>query len=166
MAGYWDGPEGEQCPQRTWLATRVGAAAGLVGAAYRIILLRPGSALAALQMAAADSVTMGKSRAPWHWNCRVGLPHTAGAPASPLPALAAPSLLPLPLPLHGFATLGAVFGLSTCLSAQVREEPEDPLNYFIGGCAAGAVLGVRAHSYFTGTTACLGFGITAALMKI
>lgn len=34
--------------------------AGLVGAAYRIILLRPGSALAALQMAAADSVTMGK----------------------------------------------------------------------------------------------------------
>ncbi|NXM63715.1 NDUAB dehydrogenase, partial [Illadopsis cleaveri] len=106
---YWDGPEGEQCPQRTWLATRVGAAAGghrgegcvagLVGAAYRIILLRPGSALAALQTAAADSVTM--------------------------------------------ATLGAVFGLSTCLSAQVREEPEDPLNYFIGGCAAGAVLGVR-----------------------
>ncbi|XP_062366164.1 NADH dehydrogenase [ubiquinone] 1 alpha subcomplex subunit 11 [Cinclus cinclus] len=122
MAGYWDGPEGEQCPQRTWLATRVGAAAGLVGAAYRIILLRPGSALAALQTAAADSVTM--------------------------------------------ATLGAVFGLSTCLSAQVREEPEDPLNYFIGGCAAGTVLGVRAHSYLTGTTACLGFGITAALMKI
>ncbi|NWT59091.1 NDUAB dehydrogenase, partial [Erythrocercus mccallii] len=58
MAGYWDGPEGEQCPQRTWLTTRAGAAAGLVGAAYRIILLRPGSALAALQMAAADSVTM------------------------------------------------------------------------------------------------------------
>ncbi|NWR19692.1 NDUAB dehydrogenase, partial [Emberiza fucata] len=58
MAGYWDGPEGEKCPQRTWLATRVGAAAGLVGAAYRIILLRPGSALAALQTAAADSVTM------------------------------------------------------------------------------------------------------------
>jgi len=28
MAGYWDGPEGEQCPQRTWLTTRVGAAVG------------------------------------------------------------------------------------------------------------------------------------------
>lgn len=28
MAGYWDGPEGEQCPQRTWLTARVGAAAG------------------------------------------------------------------------------------------------------------------------------------------
>ncbi|KAM6113643.1 NADH dehydrogenase [ubiquinone] 1 alpha subcomplex subunit 11 [Phoenicopterus ruber ruber] len=122
MAGYWDGPEGEECPRRTWLATRVGAAAGLVGTAYRIILLQPNSALAALQMAAADSVTM--------------------------------------------ATLGAVFGVTTCLSAQIREEPEDPLNYFIGGCATGAVLGARAHSYMTGTTACLGFGITAALMKI
>uniref|UniRef100_A0A8C3PTV5 NADH dehydrogenase [ubiquinone] 1 alpha subcomplex subunit 11 n=1 Tax=Calidris pygmaea TaxID=425635 RepID=A0A8C3PTV5_9CHAR len=122
MAGYWDGPEGEECPRRTWLTTRVGAAAGLVGTAYRIILLQPRSALAALQMAAADSVTM--------------------------------------------ATLGAVFGVTTCLSAQVREEPDDPLNYFIGGCAAGAILGARAHSYMTGTTACLGFGITAALMKI
>ncbi|XP_010117695.1 PREDICTED: NADH dehydrogenase [ubiquinone] 1 alpha subcomplex subunit 11, partial [Chlamydotis macqueenii] len=63
-------------------------------------------------------------------------------------------------------TLGAVFGLTTCLSAQLREEPDDPLNYFLGGCAAGVVLGARAHSYMTGTTACLGFGITAALMKI
>ncbi|NWI87539.1 NDUAB dehydrogenase, partial [Pitta sordida] len=58
MAGYWDSPEGERCPERTWLSTRVGAAAGLVGAAYRIILLRPGSALAALEMAAANTVTM------------------------------------------------------------------------------------------------------------
>lgn len=99
MAGYWDGPEGEQCPQRTWLTTRVGAAVGLLGSAYRIILLRPGSALAALQMAASDTVTM--------------------------------------------ATLGAVFGLTTCFSAQVREEPQSPLDYFIGGCATGAVLGAR-----------------------
>ncbi|XP_027561947.1 NADH dehydrogenase [ubiquinone] 1 alpha subcomplex subunit 11 [Neopelma chrysocephalum] len=122
MAGYWDGPEGEQCAQRTWLTTRVGAAAGLVGTAYRIILLRPGSALAALQMATADSVTM--------------------------------------------ATLGAVFGLSTCLSAQVRDEPHSPLDYFVGGCASGAVVGARARSYFTGTVSCLGFGFTAALLKI
>ncbi|XP_009081220.1 PREDICTED: NADH dehydrogenase [ubiquinone] 1 alpha subcomplex subunit 11, partial [Acanthisitta chloris] len=64
------------------------------------------------------------------------------------------------------ATLGAVFGLSTCLSAQVREKPDDPLNYFIGGCAAGALVGARAHNYLTGTTACVGFGVTAALMKI
>ncbi|KAJ7412992.1 hypothetical protein BTVI_44565 [Pitangus sulphuratus] len=47
----------------------------------------------------------------------------------------------------GSATLGAVFGLSTCLSAQVREEPEDPLNYFIGGCAAGAALGARGKMW-------------------
>ncbi|NXX80158.1 NDUAB dehydrogenase, partial [Urocolius indicus] len=58
MGGYWDGPEGQDCARRTWLATRVGAATGLVGTAYRIILQRPGSALAAVQMAATDSVTM------------------------------------------------------------------------------------------------------------
>ncbi|XP_069734323.1 NADH dehydrogenase [ubiquinone] 1 alpha subcomplex subunit 11 [Phaenicophaeus curvirostris] len=122
MPGYWDGPEGEQCPRRAGLCTRVGAAAGLVGAAYRIVLLQPGSALAALRMAASDTATM--------------------------------------------ATLGAVFGVTTCLSAQIREEPDSPLDYFIGGCATGAVLGARAHSYMTGTTACLGLGITAALVKI
>ncbi|XP_010226664.1 PREDICTED: NADH dehydrogenase [ubiquinone] 1 alpha subcomplex subunit 11, partial [Tinamus guttatus] len=69
------------------------------------------------------------------------------------------------LPLSA-ATLGAVFGVTTCLSAQIREKPDDPLNYFIGGCATGAVLGARVHSYMTGTTACVGFGIAAALMKI
>ncbi|NXP71271.1 NDUAB dehydrogenase, partial [Ramphastos sulfuratus] len=58
MAEYWDEPEGQDCPRRTWLTTRVGAAAGLIGTAYRIILLQPGSALAALQMAATDSITM------------------------------------------------------------------------------------------------------------
>lgn len=41
------------------------------------------------------------------------------------------------------ATLGAVFGLTTCLSAQVREEPESPLDYFIGGCTTGALIGAR-----------------------
>ncbi|KAM4658272.1 NADH dehydrogenase [ubiquinone] 1 alpha subcomplex subunit 11 [Amazona ochrocephala] len=122
MAGYWDGPEGEQCPRRTWLTTRVGAAAGLIGTAYRIILLQPGTALAAVEMAAVDTVTM--------------------------------------------ATLGAVFGLTTCLSAEIREKPEDPLNYFIGGCASGALIGARTHNYFTGTMSCLGLGITAALVKI
>ncbi|NXR14820.1 NDUAB dehydrogenase, partial [Semnornis frantzii] len=58
MAEYWDEPEGQDCPRRTWLTTRVGAAAGLVGTAYRIILLQPSSAVAALQMAATDSITM------------------------------------------------------------------------------------------------------------
>uniref|UniRef100_G3NBS3 NADH dehydrogenase [ubiquinone] 1 alpha subcomplex subunit 11 n=1 Tax=Gasterosteus aculeatus aculeatus TaxID=481459 RepID=G3NBS3_GASAC len=41
------------------------------------------------------------------------------------------------------ASLGAIFGMATCLSAQAREAPEDPLNYFIGGCASGIFLGAR-----------------------
>ncbi|NXN97724.1 NDUAB dehydrogenase, partial [Rhinopomastus cyanomelas] len=58
MGGYWEGPEGEDCPRRTWLTTRVGAALGLVSSAYRIVLLQPGSAVTALQMVATDTVTM------------------------------------------------------------------------------------------------------------
>ncbi|KAL4608017.1 NADH dehydrogenase ubiquinone 1 alpha subcomplex subunit 11 [Arapaima gigas] len=64
------------------------------------------------------------------------------------------------------ASLGAIFGLTTCLSAQVREAPDDPLNYFIGGCTAGAFLGARTHSAMTGTTACLGLGTLAMLTKV
>uniref|UniRef100_A0A4W6CYH2 NADH dehydrogenase [ubiquinone] 1 alpha subcomplex subunit 11 n=1 Tax=Lates calcarifer TaxID=8187 RepID=A0A4W6CYH2_LATCA len=41
------------------------------------------------------------------------------------------------------ATMGAIFGMVTCLSAQAREAPDDPLNYFIGGCASGIFLGAR-----------------------
>ncbi|KAL8177933.1 UNVERIFIED_CONTAM: hypothetical protein K2H54_023741 [Gekko kuhli] len=63
------------------------------------------------------------------------------------------------------ATLGAVFGVTTCLSAQLREAPDDPLNYFIGGCASGTILGARAHSFATGTTACLSLGLLATLTK-
>uniref|UniRef100_A0A670K8M6 NADH dehydrogenase [ubiquinone] 1 alpha subcomplex subunit 11 n=1 Tax=Podarcis muralis TaxID=64176 RepID=A0A670K8M6_PODMU len=44
------------------------------------------------------------------------------------------------------ATLGAVFGVTTCLSAQLRDNPEDPKNYFIGGCASGAIWGARGWS--------------------
>uniref|UniRef100_A0A8C8BC05 NADH dehydrogenase [ubiquinone] 1 alpha subcomplex subunit 11 n=1 Tax=Otus sunia TaxID=257818 RepID=A0A8C8BC05_9STRI len=109
MAGYWDGPEGEECPRRTWLTTRVGAAAGEARGTRGFVLV---------------------------------------------------------FCLLFTATLGAVFGVTTCLSAQIREEPDSPLDYFIGGCATGAVLGARAHSYMTGTTACLGLGVTAALFKI
>uniref|UniRef100_A0A2I2YKD1 NADH dehydrogenase [ubiquinone] 1 alpha subcomplex subunit 11 n=1 Tax=Gorilla gorilla gorilla TaxID=9595 RepID=A0A2I2YKD1_GORGO len=41
------------------------------------------------------------------------------------------------------AAVGAVFGLTTCISAHVREKPDDPLNYFLGGCAGGLTLGAR-----------------------
>lgn len=42
------------------------------------------------------------------------------------------------------AAMGAIFGMTTCLSAQAREAPDDPLNYFIGGCASGIFLGARS----------------------
>ncbi|XP_057566422.1 NADH dehydrogenase [ubiquinone] 1 alpha subcomplex subunit 11 [Hippopotamus amphibius kiboko] len=64
------------------------------------------------------------------------------------------------------AAIGAIFGLTSCISAQVREKPEDPLNYFLGGCAGGLTLGVRSHSYRIGAAACAYMGMTAALVKM
>lgn len=43
------------------------------------------------------------------------------------------------------AAIGAVFGLTSCVSAKVREKPDDPLNYLLGGCAGGLVLGARSE---------------------
>ncbi|MEQ2309135.1 hypothetical protein AMECASPLE_035484 [Ameca splendens] len=62
--------------------------------------------------------------------------------------------------------MGAIFGMATCLSAQARETPEDPLNYFIGGCTSGIFLGARTHSAMTGTSACLGLGTLAFFTKV
>uniref|UniRef100_A0A672RB81 NADH dehydrogenase [ubiquinone] 1 alpha subcomplex subunit 11 n=1 Tax=Sinocyclocheilus grahami TaxID=75366 RepID=A0A672RB81_SINGR len=64
------------------------------------------------------------------------------------------------------AAMGAIFGLATCLSAQARDAPDDPTNYFIGGCASGIFLGARTHSAITGTTACFGLGTLAMFTKI
>ncbi|XP_008061836.1 NADH dehydrogenase [ubiquinone] 1 alpha subcomplex subunit 11 [Carlito syrichta] len=64
------------------------------------------------------------------------------------------------------AAVGAVFGLASCISAQVRQKPDDPLNYFIGGCAGGLTLGARVHSPGVGATACVYMGAMAALLKI
>ncbi|XP_038572862.1 NADH dehydrogenase [ubiquinone] 1 alpha subcomplex subunit 11 [Micropterus salmoides] len=64
------------------------------------------------------------------------------------------------------ASMGAIFGMATCLSAQARETPDDPLNYFIGGCASGLFLGARTHSAMTGTSACLGLGTLAFFTKV
>ncbi|XP_028340008.1 NADH dehydrogenase [ubiquinone] 1 alpha subcomplex subunit 11 isoform X2 [Physeter macrocephalus] len=44
------------------------------------------------------------------------------------------------------AAIGAIFGLTSCISAQVREKPDDPLNYFLGGCAGGLTLGARKNT--------------------
>lgn len=57
------------------------------------------------------------------------------------------SVFPPPIPIPLTAAVGAMFGLSTCVSAQVREKPDDPLNYFIGGCAGGLTLGANRNNY-------------------
>ncbi|XP_062412846.1 NADH dehydrogenase [ubiquinone] 1 alpha subcomplex subunit 11 [Sardina pilchardus] len=64
------------------------------------------------------------------------------------------------------AALGAIFGMATCLSAQARDAPDDPLNYFIGGCSSGVFLGARTHSAATGVTACFGLGTLAMFAKV
>lgn len=57
------------------------------------------------------------------------------------------------------ASLGAIFGVTTCLSAHVRDAPDDPTNYFVGGCASGAFLGARSeyigHSFCQKCQICL-----------
>ncbi|XP_060038047.1 NADH dehydrogenase [ubiquinone] 1 alpha subcomplex subunit 11 [Erinaceus europaeus] len=64
------------------------------------------------------------------------------------------------------AAIGAVFSVTSCISAQLRERPDDPLNYLLGGCAGGLTLGARAHSYGVAAGACATLGLTAALAKI
>ncbi|XP_036315957.1 NADH dehydrogenase [ubiquinone] 1 alpha subcomplex subunit 11 [Pipistrellus kuhlii] len=64
------------------------------------------------------------------------------------------------------AAIGAVFGIASCVSAQVRQKPDDPLNYFMGGCAGGLTLGARTHSYGIGAAACVYMGVAASLAKM
>ncbi|XP_026852326.1 NADH dehydrogenase [ubiquinone] 1 alpha subcomplex subunit 11 [Electrophorus electricus] len=64
------------------------------------------------------------------------------------------------------ASLGAIFGVVTCLSAHARDAPDDPKNYFIGGCASGAFVGARTHSAMTGIASCLGLGMVAMFTKV
>ncbi|XP_077439926.1 NADH dehydrogenase [ubiquinone] 1 alpha subcomplex subunit 11 isoform X2 [Vanacampus margaritifer] len=64
------------------------------------------------------------------------------------------------------AAMGAIFGMTTCLTAQVRDAPDEPVNYFVGGCASGIFLGARTHSITTGASACLGLGVLAFFGKV
>ncbi|XP_003978444.1 NADH dehydrogenase [ubiquinone] 1 alpha subcomplex subunit 11 [Takifugu rubripes] len=64
------------------------------------------------------------------------------------------------------AAVGAIFGCATCLSSQMRDTPDDPLSYFVGGCASGIFLGAKTHSALTGTSACLGLGTLAFFTKV
>ncbi|KAM5194018.1 NADH dehydrogenase [ubiquinone] 1 alpha subcomplex subunit 11 [Mantella aurantiaca] len=64
------------------------------------------------------------------------------------------------------AALGAIFGMTTCIAAQVREKPDDATNYFIGGCTSGIFLGIKSHSYATASAACLSLGAIATFIKV
>ncbi|KAM9331336.1 NADH dehydrogenase [ubiquinone] 1 alpha subcomplex subunit 11 [Gastrophryne carolinensis] len=120
--GYWDIPDGTNCGQKTWLATKVATALGVVGSAYHLVLFQPKTVLEGVQRAGGATLTM--------------------------------------------ASLGAIFGITTCMAAQIRDKPDDTLNYFIGGCASGLLLGVKSHSYGTGTSACVALGTLAAFTKL
>lgn len=50
-----------------------------------------------------------------------------------------------PLIICLLASMGAIFGCATCLSTQMRDAPDDPLNFFVGGCASGIFLGARSE---------------------
>jgi len=52
-----------------------------------------------------------------------------------------------------FGAMGATFAFADSVSANVREK-EDALNGFIGGCAAGALAGLRARSIPQAVLAC------------
>ncbi|XP_070563128.1 NADH dehydrogenase [ubiquinone] 1 alpha subcomplex subunit 11-like [Ptychodera flava] len=62
------------------------------------------------------------------------------------------------------AALGAVFGATTCAVSAARGK-DSRLNYFIGGCTTGALLGVKTHSYAMGFGMCAGLGSLAAIYK-
>uniref|UniRef100_A0AAQ6IHM4 NADH dehydrogenase [ubiquinone] 1 alpha subcomplex subunit 11 n=1 Tax=Anabas testudineus TaxID=64144 RepID=A0AAQ6IHM4_ANATE len=64
------------------------------------------------------------------------------------------------------ATMGAIFGMATCLSSQARESPDDPLNYFIGGCASGIFLGARSKYLFWHGLFWHVHGIFSSMVKI
>merc|ERR1712168_997604 len=55
------------------------------------------------------------------------------------------------------ASLGAIFGMATCLSAQARDAPDDPVNYFLEVVPRVYSL-EQGPSAITGTGACLGLG--------
>nr|XP_020636695.1 NADH dehydrogenase [ubiquinone] 1 alpha subcomplex subunit 11 [Pogona vitticeps] len=64
------------------------------------------------------------------------------------------------------AAVGAIFGAVTCTTAKASKDPDSPLNYFAGGCAAGTMFGARAHSFAVGTAACVSLGTVATVVKL
>ncbi|KAK4538464.1 hypothetical protein CDCA_CDCA18G4489 [Cyanidium caldarium] len=63
-----------------------------------------------------------------------------------------------------FAAIGATYTVGEGLMEAVRGEQQDVWNGAVGGCAAGAVLGVRTASAPTALGACVLFAAFSALM--
>ncbi|XP_076347084.1 NADH dehydrogenase (ubiquinone) B14.7 subunit [Tachypleus tridentatus] len=63
-----------------------------------------------------------------------------------------------------FATMGAVFSATTCVATNLRKK-DDPLNYFLGGCAAGSIMGAKYKSVGVGLGMCATLGIAGWLKR-
>ncbi|XP_070603987.1 NADH dehydrogenase [ubiquinone] 1 alpha subcomplex subunit 11 [Erythrolamprus reginae] len=64
------------------------------------------------------------------------------------------------------AILGAVFGATSSISAELRDAPDDPKNYFIGGCASGIMIGAKTKNFLIGSASCVGLGALGAVVKV
>ncbi|ROT78097.1 hypothetical protein C7M84_003185 [Penaeus vannamei] len=65
------------------------------------------------------------------------------------------------VPLAG---AGAVFAAVTCASTSLRGK-DDKLNYFLGGSAAGGIIGVAARTFRVGVPVAAFLGLSAILYK-
>ncbi|KAG8555663.1 hypothetical protein GDO81_017772 [Engystomops pustulosus] len=61
--GYWDIPDGTDCVQKTWLATKISVALGLVGSAYHIVAFPPKTVMEGATRAGGATLTMAHSYA-------------------------------------------------------------------------------------------------------
>ena len=63
-----------------------------------------------------------------------------------------------------FIGMAAAFTAGTCMATNLRHK-DDTLNYFLGGCAAGAVFGAWRKSGVAGVLASAFFGVAAIVKK-
>lgn len=112
--------------------------AGLVASAYSVALNPPGSFLEGVARTGRYTFTAGEPAGGRLPPLRSLLgPARPSRPSGPLTSPAPPSA--------PAAAVGAIFGITSCVSAQVREKPDDPVNYLLGGCAGGLTLGARSE---------------------
>ncbi|XP_062968445.1 NADH dehydrogenase [ubiquinone] 1 alpha subcomplex subunit 11 isoform X1 [Cynocephalus volans] len=176
---YSDIPEGTECHRKAYVSTAIGGAVGLTVSAYSVALNPADSILEGVARVGRYTFTAGLPQLPPVSTGKEDDPSWGTHTRRPAPGLGAgcpegqqladwwrlsPSKLDASAP-SGTA-IGAMFGLTSCISAQVREKPDDPLNYFIGGCAGGLTLGARTHSYGIAASSCVYMGAAAALFKM